>query len=271
MNESELQDRQRQLVALYDTVAPRYGRVGPDGFGWIGSELVDFLAPKAAERLLDVGCGRGAVLSHAAARVSMGIGIDISTGMIHALQAELATERDLHALVMDGERLGFADRSFDVLASSLAIFCFPHPATLLEEWRRVLRPRGRVGISVAAASDPQWQWYNALLSQTASRLHLRLSWDLPALRRTDDIAAALTNAGFVDVHRRTIERTFTYGSYSEWWDNRWTHGARLPLAQLSDVQLEALQDTVFGELTARFPSGQPEERLSIALLGATNP
>lgn len=99
----------------------------------VWDELLGGLALRGNERLLDVGCGRGAVLLLAAKRLTTGraIGVDLwsttdqsGNGERAALRnAELegvASRVELHTA--DMRRLPFPDESFDVVTSSLAIY-----------------------------------------------------------------------------------------------------------------------------------------------------
>ena len=60
-------DRVRERVAgVFDRAAPTYDAVGVAMFGPIAERLVAELDLRPGERVLDVGCGRGAVLLRAA-------------------------------------------------------------------------------------------------------------------------------------------------------------------------------------------------------------
>lgn len=54
---------------------------------------------------------------------------------------------------MDGEKLDLPDSSFDAMLCRLGLMYMPHPVTALREWRRVLRPVGRVAMSVFSTPD----------------------------------------------------------------------------------------------------------------------
>ena len=81
-------DQQRtRLQGLFDQMAPTYDHVGVEFFGPIAAGLVAELDPQPGEHALDVGCGRGAVLSRVARTVgSTGsvLGIDFSPAMVEA-------------------------------------------------------------------------------------------------------------------------------------------------------------------------------------------
>ena len=121
-------------------------------------ELLLLLHLRGNERVLDLGCGRGAVLLMAAKLVPSGraVGIDLwktSDQSGNALEvarrnAELEGVAD-HVDLRTGDMraLPFEDESFDVVFSSLAIHNIPDAggrARAIDEAVRVLRRGGRV-------------------------------------------------------------------------------------------------------------------------------
>lgn len=127
----------------------------------VWADLLDRLNLKGDERLLDIGCGRGAVLLMAAKRLPRGqaVGIDHWSSKDQSGNAESVTRRnaelegvsgrvELHTA--DMRRLSFADGSFDVVVSSLAIHNVPRAAErakAVREAARVLKPGGRLMIA----------------------------------------------------------------------------------------------------------------------------
>jgi len=127
----------------------------------VWAELLDGLGPRGDERILDLGCGRGAVLLLAARRPTTGraVGVDLWRGADQSGNAAVATRRnpvaegvadrvELHTADMTA--LPFEDDSFDVVLSSLAIHNIPGLAgreKAVDEAVRVLRPGGRLLIA----------------------------------------------------------------------------------------------------------------------------
>jgi ubiquinone/menaquinone biosynthesis C-methylase UbiE len=122
----------------------------------VWSELLDGLALRGEERVLDVGCGRGAVLLLAAQRLTQGqaVGIDLWSAKDQSGNSEQATLRNAELegvrdrvtlLTADMRALPFPDCSFDVVTSSLAIHNIVGAAQrerALAEILRVLKPGG---------------------------------------------------------------------------------------------------------------------------------
>jgi SAM-dependent methyltransferase len=99
--------------------------------------VVELLAPVAGERILDLGCGDGALTAELAARGCVVVGVDAS-----AAQVEGARRRGLDARVCDGARLDF-DAKFDAVFSNAALHWMTDPDAVIAGVRRALRPGGR--------------------------------------------------------------------------------------------------------------------------------
>jgi SAM-dependent methyltransferase len=127
----------------------------------VWAELLDELKLRGDERILDLGCGRGAVLLLAAQHLTTGraVGVDLWRGFDQSGNRAEATRRnaaaegvadrvELHTADMTA--LPFEDNSFDVVVSSLAIHNIEGRAgrqKAIDEAVRVLRPGGRLLIA----------------------------------------------------------------------------------------------------------------------------
>jgi SAM-dependent methyltransferase len=103
----------------------------------LGAPVVDLLAPRAGERILDLGCGDGVLTAKLASFGCDVIGVDASEPQVNA-----ARRLGLDACVMDGEALGF-DSEFDAVFSNAALHWMSNPAEVIAGVRRALKPRGR--------------------------------------------------------------------------------------------------------------------------------
>jgi demethylmenaquinone methyltransferase/2-methoxy-6-polyprenyl-1,4-benzoquinol methylase len=111
--------------------------------------MMDWLAPRAGQRLLDVAGGTGDVSFKFLARAGQGHATvcDLTEGMLvegrkRAEAAQLAESLDW--VVGDAMALPFEDNSFDVYTISFGIRNVTRPQEALNEAFRVLRPGGRL-------------------------------------------------------------------------------------------------------------------------------
>jgi SAM-dependent methyltransferase len=222
--------------------------------------------------VLDVATGRGASLfpvSEIVGDAGRVIGIDLAPMMVSETSADISlmAVRNATVLRMDAEHLAFRDATFDYLICGFAVFLFPQPDRTLSEWRRVLRPGGKVGISVAGRGDERWRWYEELLIAYHHAHHFPLSPG-GGLREPEDIEVALTTAGFIDIQVIVEEREFIYGTEREWWEAKWTHGARYPLERMKPEVLNQFRREVFARLAEqKAADGIREKWRLICILG----
>jgi trans-aconitate methyltransferase len=103
----------------------------------LGAPVVELLAPRAGERILDLGCGDGVLTATLAAAGAEVVGVDSSPEMVAAAKA-----RGLDARVMDGRALAF-EAPFDAVFSNAALHWMTEPDAVLAGVARALRPGGR--------------------------------------------------------------------------------------------------------------------------------
>jgi arsenite methyltransferase len=138
--------------------------------------LIDSLALRGTETVVDVGCGRGLLLNAAARRLTTGkaIGVDLwqsadqsgnhpETTLANA-EAEGVAE---HVEVKTGDmrELPFEDQTIDVIVSSLAIHNIPDKggrAQAVREIARVLKPNGQAALLDFQCTDEYVQTLEAL-------------------------------------------------------------------------------------------------------------
>jgi arsenite methyltransferase len=159
------------------------------------AELLDKLGLRGDERILDLGCGRGAVLLMAAQHLTTGraVGVDLWRSADQSANSAEATRRNAIAEGVadrvelhtgDMTALPFEDNSFDVVVSSLAIHNIRGRAgreKAISEAVRVLRPGGRLMVADIRATR-QYQAQLAKIGMNdvvCSRLGWQFWWGGP--------------------------------------------------------------------------------------------
>ena len=157
----------------------------------VWAQLLEQFKLRGDERILDLGCGRGAVVLMAAQYLTTGlaVGVDIwRTGdqsgnsidatRRNAIAEGVADRVELHTA--DMKALPFPDNSFDVIVSSLAIHNISGTAgrkKAIEEAVRVLRPGGRLMIvDIRATGEYQEQLAAMGMEDVVRRRLGRRSW-----------------------------------------------------------------------------------------------
>jgi trans-aconitate methyltransferase len=102
-----------------------------------GAPLVERLAPRPGERILDLGCGDGTLAAVIAGAGASVVGVDASADMVAAARA-----RGIDAHQADGEALAFVGE-FDAVFSNAALHWMRHPEAVLGGVYRALKPGGR--------------------------------------------------------------------------------------------------------------------------------
>ncbi|HLW69746.1 MAG TPA: methyltransferase domain-containing protein [Candidatus Binataceae bacterium] len=177
----------------------------------LGQPVLELLAPRAGERILDLGCGDGVLTEKIAAAGATVIGIDASTEMIAA-----ARRRGLEAMVMDGFSLSFA-AEFDAVFSNAAIHWMKvDPDAVIAGVRRALKDGGRFvaemgGHGCVAAITVAML---AVLKQRGVRTESVIPWYFPTV---DDYRGRLERNGFAVDYIELIPRPTPLPTAMEGW------------------------------------------------------
>jgi SAM-dependent methyltransferase len=157
----------------------------------LGQPVVELLAPRAGERILDLGCGDGALTRKLADLGCAVIGVDASAAQIAAARA-----LGLDARVVDGEALDF-DGELDAVFSNAALHWMRAPEAVIAGVYRALRPGGRF-VAECGGHGCVETIHRALIAELDARGHdgaAASPWYFP----TPDAYGALLRAGGFEI------------------------------------------------------------------------
>ena len=134
-----------------------------------GAWVVDLLAIKPSDRVLEVGFGPGVVIQNLARLASAGhvAGVDPSREMVAQAQARNASAIQSGRVELrlgSAESLPLEDDSFDKALAINSMQVWPDPVAGLRELRRVLKPGGKVALGFTPYSGQQKETLSELLS-----------------------------------------------------------------------------------------------------------
>jgi ubiquinone/menaquinone biosynthesis C-methylase UbiE len=202
--------------------------------------------------VLDVGCGTGAALAAAGEITGDVTGVDISPAMVERAR-EAVPGADL--VVGDVAALPFEDATFDVVVSAFVVFFLDDPPAGLREWRRVLRPGGRIAMSTWNGPDERWSWERALRQEFAGEmppeLLPRIATQLERLARFDEpgkVKDELAAAGFEAPAVEPYILEFRFEDEQSWWDWSQSHAGRAAFDLLPAETVERYRARAFEEM-----------------------
>ncbi len=211
-------DKARRVAEVFDSVAPRYDLMNDlmsAGLHRVWKAFTVQLAGlRPGHRVLDVASGTGDLARAFAQRVQPGgmvVATDINGAMLDEGRRRLLDAGVcVPAVQCDAEHLPFADASFDRVSVAFGLRNMTHKEAALAEFRRVLRPGGKLLVLEFSRPwepvRPLYDWYSF---QVLPRLGQLVAGDsgsyrylAESIRKHPDQAtlkAMMEQAGFVGV------------------------------------------------------------------------
>lgn len=173
----------------------------PLWFGRWAEALLESVALKSGESVLDVACGTGVTTRLAKRHVGGNgrvTGLDINAGMLKKAK-ELATDQNIEWMESDVVGTSFQDNSFDAVISQHGYHYFPDQRAALKEFHRVLTPNGRIALSIW---DGHSDYTRAICSAVEKFISPEIAKKQRGQRQTpssDKLCESATEAGFREI------------------------------------------------------------------------
>jgi SAM-dependent methyltransferase len=192
----------------YDRFMGRYSaRLAP--------QLADYAGVRSGQRVIDIGCGPGAVTSELVDRLGPTnvFAVDPSEPFVAAVRERFPT---VDVRLAAAEQLPFADNAFDAALAQLVVHFMSDPVAGLGEMARVVRRDGVVAACVWDHAGDQgplsafWQAARELDPEVKDESHL-------AGAREGHLAELFVNAGLRGVEATALVATVAHASFEDWW------------------------------------------------------
>lgn len=200
----------------FEVTAAAYGRFIGRYSEPLAARFVELVNPLPGQRVLDVGCGPGALTAALVTRLGASAvwAVDPSASFVAAAQDRLPGVPVRQA---SAERLPFPDGSFDTALAQLVVHFMTDPVAGLREMARVTRPGGTVAACVwdhAGGEGPLAVFWRAVLElDPSTRDESRL-----AGARKGHLAELFEAAGLRGVTPTALTVRVRYTTFEEWWD-----------------------------------------------------
>ncbi len=119
---------------------------------------LELLELQPRDHVLDIGCGHGRTLTHAARAVPEGFvaGVDVSERMVRMAtryNAEAVQRGHVEVRRADSSRIPFPDRRFEKVCAVHVLYFWPDPLAYLREIHRVMKPGARLVLGFRSSED----------------------------------------------------------------------------------------------------------------------
>jgi SAM-dependent methyltransferase len=182
----------------------------------LGVEFVQVADLQTGQRVLDVGCGPGALTAPLVERLGIDavFAIDPSASFVAAL-GERFPGIDVRSGVC--EQLPFPDDQFDATLAQLVVHFMTDPVSGLQEMARVTRPGGVVGACVwdyGGSGSPLATFWQAVHDVDPDAHD---EGELPGTRE-GHLAELFEAAGIRDIEPTSLTVNARFETFEDWWD-----------------------------------------------------
>jgi SAM-dependent methyltransferase len=228
-------------VVVFDVGADSYARFMGRFSEPLAVQFAELADVRAGQRVLDVGCGPGALTAQLVERLGSGAvsAIDPSASFVAAIRARFP---DVDVQRGVAERLPFADGTFDAALAQLVVHFMTDPVAGLAEMARVTRPGGLVAACVwdhAGGTGPLTAFWHAVHDlDPGARDEAGL-----AGARQGHLADLCATAGLQHVEAGSLTVEVRFATFTDWWEP-FTLGvgpAGAYVSQLDQAHREALR------------------------------
>ena len=216
-------------MSAFNDIASRYATVGGEFFTQIARHLVGIAGIGPGDRVLDVGCGAGAVTVPAAAATGPDghvFAIDLSPGMLARAQEAIRGLGNITLGIGDAHDPPFAAGAFQVVLASNVIVFLGEPMKAVAAWRRLLSPGGVVAFSWGITGDPRWTPVIAAVDAYVPAPHPGFeAWiHRYPFTAAGHVEAMLASCGYTGIRTTTRDITTRFASCEEWWRSTLSSG-----------------------------------------------
>jgi SAM-dependent methyltransferase len=182
----------------------------------LAPQLADLGGIRVGQRVVDVGCGPGALTAELVERVGVG-----AVCAVDPSESFVAAARGRHPGVdvrrAAAEKLPFDDAVFDAALAQLVVHFMTDPVAGLREMKRVTSPGGVVAACVwdhAGGRTPLAEFWQAA-RELDPEVRDESDW---AGAREGHLGELFVQADLGSVHETTLEASVQFASFEEWWE-----------------------------------------------------
>lgn len=260
----QIRDQQREVWNRFSPGWKKWDDLTMEFLKPMAHAIIHRIRPKDTDIVLDVASGTGEPGLTIATMLNGGkvVAIDLAEGMLE-VALENANRRGIknyEAITCDVSDLSFPDNSFDAISCRFGFMFFPDMLLAAREMVRVLRPGGRIAVTVWNEPEKNF-WATSILNIVNNNMKVAPSpQGAPGLFRCAKsglIPELFKQAGLKNIEETEVMGKLTPGNRKIYW-NFMTEVVAPVVAALSNADCEMkvnIRSEVFNSIKEKFPNG----------------
>lgn len=260
----QIREQQKESWNRFSSGWRKWDHLTMDFLRPTGEEIIRLLQPGGTELVLDVAAGTGEPGLTIASMLNGGkvVCVDLAEKML-AVASDNATRRGIENFetrVADVSELPFDDNTFDALSCRFGYMFFPDMLRATREMVRVLKPGGRMAVSVWNVPEKNF-WVTAVMGTIKRNMELPAPPPgAPGMFRCADqglIAGLFKEAGLNNILEKEVYSQLESGTAEVYWEMMTEIGAPIVAAlnKADDALKIKIKTEVFDLINERFPEG----------------
>ena len=228
----------------------------------MGDAIIDRLEIKEDDIVLDIAAGTGepGLTIAGIAKKGKVIGTDLSDEMLQIAEVNAVAKglKNYSTKASDVSKLPFDDNSFTKISCRMGFMFFPDMQVAADEMYRVLKPGGRVAISVWSAADENF-WSTAMTS--VMNKHIEMPTPTPGMFRCSKsglMTDIFAKAGFKHIGEQPMTGKVDFIDADTYWQNRTdiSEPVIAAMGKMDETTIAAIKNEVYALINANSTNGR---------------
>lgn len=245
----------------------------------IGDKIIEFIKPEGSQTILDIASGTGEPGLSIATMLEGGkvVMTDIAEDML-AIAKENAASRSIvntETIVSDVSNLPFDNNSFDSISCRFGYMFFPDMQMAANEMNRVLKPSGKIAISVWNIPEKNF-WVTAIMGTIKKHIDIPENPSgAPGMFRCCKpglMKEIFEKAGFKNISEQEVTSSLNCGTLDRYWSMMTEIGAPIvtALSKADNHLKEQIKNEVFEIVAQKYPGNNLQLDASAIVITAEN-
>ena len=259
LQQEQIREEQKQVWNKVSTGWQKWDQFIMQFLRPVGEAIIERLEIKEDDMVLDIAAGTGepGLTIAAIARKGNLTGTDLAEEMLRIAVANAAAKglKNYSTKAADVSQLPFDDNTFTKISCRMGFMFFPDMQVAANEMYRVLKPGGRMAISVWGAPDKNF-WYTAMIDVVNKYIELpQLPTGAPGMFRCSKaglMTDIFANSGFKHLGEQELTGKVDFIDADTYWQNRTdvSESVIAALAKMDETTIEAIKNDVYAVINA---------------------